>query len=64
EESVRRIVEGDFNEEMQEVRNELRRKQKLLAEQANVIAEKDNALAEQAKLIAELQSRLSAFKGD
>lgn len=59
EESVRRIVEGEFDEEMQEIRVELRKKNRQLAEQSEQIAEQSEQLAEQAKLIAELQARLA-----
>jgi hypothetical protein len=60
EESVRRIVEGDFNEEMQKVRSELMQKNQALAEKDNALAEKDNTIAEKEKQIAELLAKLDA----
>jgi hypothetical protein len=75
EEAVRRLVEGDNDEEMQKIRNELKKNQKVLSEKDKVITEnkkalsdKDKALAEnkkaladQAKQIAELKAKLSSL---
>jgi hypothetical protein len=69
EEAVRRLVEGDGDEEMQKVRRQLKKSQKTLAEKDKVITqkdeiitEKDKALADQAKQIAELKAKLASHK--
>ncbi|MDR0609630.1 MAG: hypothetical protein LBG58_05925 [Planctomycetaceae bacterium] len=76
EESVRRIIDGDFNEEMQEVRYKLKmqteEKELALAREKQALAEKEQALAEkeqlereqeeQERVIAELLARLNSTK--
>jgi hypothetical protein len=76
EEAVRRMVEGDNDAEMQEIRWELQKKdrvitekdkalaenQKVLTEKEKALTEKDKALADQAKQIAELKAKLSSRK--
>jgi hypothetical protein len=56
EEAIRRIVEGDNDEEMYKIRNELRKKDKVIAENQKTIADKDKEIAE---LKAKLASRKS-----
>jgi hypothetical protein len=56
EEAIRRIVEGDNDEEMQKIRSELRKKDKVIAEKDKTISDKDKRIAE---LEAKLASRTS-----
>jgi hypothetical protein len=60
EESMRRIVEGRFNKEMQTIRYELKQKDKVIAENQQALAENQQALAEKDKQIAELLARLES----
>jgi paraquat-inducible protein B len=62
EESVRRIVEGDFDETVKKIRHELQQKDKVIAESQQVIAESKQALAEKDKHIAELLAQLNSTK--
>ncbi|MDR2441727.1 MAG: hypothetical protein LBE12_20385, partial [Planctomycetaceae bacterium] len=63
EESIRQIVDGDFNEEMQKIRYELKKRseenERLTAEKKQAIAEKEQVIAEKDKQIAELLARLN-----
>ncbi|MDR0335905.1 MAG: hypothetical protein LBI18_02335 [Planctomycetaceae bacterium] len=58
EESIRRIVEGYSNKEMQTIRYELHQTKQVVAEKDKVIIEKDQTIAEKDKQIAELLARL------
>ncbi|MDR2755217.1 MAG: hypothetical protein LBC20_05870 [Planctomycetaceae bacterium] len=64
EESIRQIVDGDFNEEMQKVRYELKKrseknkqltaeKKKAIAEKKQIIAEKEQVITEKEQVITE-----------
>ncbi|MDR2438294.1 MAG: hypothetical protein LBE12_02835 [Planctomycetaceae bacterium] len=64
EESIRQIVDGDFNEEMQKIRYEFKKRseenERLTAEKKQAIAEKEQVIAEKDKQIAELLARLNS----
>jgi uncharacterized coiled-coil protein SlyX len=62
EESIRRIVEGDNDAEMQKIRRKLTRTEKTLAKKEQLIEKKDKALAEKDKQIAELRAKLKSDK--
>ncbi|MDR2757075.1 MAG: hypothetical protein LBC20_15370 [Planctomycetaceae bacterium] len=51
EESIRRIVEGDSNKEMQKIRYKLEQKEKALAEKEQVITEKEQVITEKEQVI-------------
>ncbi|MDR2705962.1 MAG: hypothetical protein LBC02_09315 [Planctomycetaceae bacterium] len=69
EESIRRVIDGDFNDEMQDVRYKLKiqteeneKKDRVIAEQGKQITEQGKQIAEQGKQIAELLARLNYTK--
>jgi hypothetical protein len=62
EEAIRRIVEGDNDEEMYKIRNELRKKDKVIAENQKVIAENQKAIAENQKAIADKDKEIAELK--
>ncbi|MDR2438385.1 MAG: hypothetical protein LBE12_03300 [Planctomycetaceae bacterium] len=59
EESIRRIVEGDNNAEMQKIRRKLTRTEKNLTQKEQLIAKKDKALAKKDKALAKKDKALA-----
>ena len=62
EESVRRVVEGDFDEATQMLRAELVEKDGVIAEKDNALAEKDSVIAEKNSVIAEKDKELAELR--
>ncbi|MDR1053995.1 MAG: hypothetical protein LBL39_07440 [Planctomycetaceae bacterium] len=62
EEALRRMVEGDFNEEAQEMRAKIAVRDKKLAKKEKELIDKEKEIANKEKEIAELRARLSALK--
>ncbi|MDR0336642.1 MAG: hypothetical protein LBI18_06085, partial [Planctomycetaceae bacterium] len=59
EESIRRVVEGDNDAEMQKIRRKLTRSEKALAKKELVIEKKDKALAQKDKALAQKDKALA-----
>jgi hypothetical protein len=59
EESIRRVVDGDFNKEMQKVRYDLKQKEKIIAKKDQVITEKDQVISEKEQVINEKEQVIS-----
>jgi endonuclease/exonuclease/phosphatase family metal-dependent hydrolase len=60
EEEIRQIVDGDFNEEMQKVRYELKKRSEENEQLITKITKNEQVIAEKDKQIAELLARLNS----